>query len=66
MTKTHSSWVAREAAKHVTSASIRQRINHEQKQILILDGIAVGGRVAQARHAHAQLIQVLTQRLVGA
>ena len=32
----------------------------------ILDGIAVGGRVAQARHAHAQLIQVLTQRLVGA
>ena len=49
MTRTHSSWVAREAAKHVTSASIRQRINHEQKQILILDGIGVGARVTHAR-----------------
>jgi hypothetical protein len=58
-----SGWVQKEAAKHTTPASIRQRIAYEEKQIRILMNISLTGHVAQALEAHHELIRVLTERL---
>jgi len=58
-----SGWVQKEAAKHTTPASIRQRITYEEKQIRILMGISLSKRMAKALEAHHELIRVLTERL---
>ena len=56
-------WVQIEAAKHTTPESIRQRIAHEEKQINALAAAGPGQEIEQAREAHFELIQVLTERL---
>lgn len=61
-----SKWVQREAAKHTTPESIRQRIAYEQKQIRALAGAGLGQDIEKAREAHSELIQVLLERLARA
>ena len=61
-----SRWVQREAAKHTTPDSIRRRIAHEEKQIDVLAGAGLGQEAEQARNAHQELIQVLSERLARA
>ena len=63
MQKPVSKWVQREAAKHITPERIRQRIAHEEKQINALAAAGPGQEIEQAREAHFELIQVLTERL---
>lgn len=58
-----SKWVQREAAKHTTPESIRQRIAYEQKQIRALAGAGLGQDIEKAREAHQELIQILSERL---
>ncbi|ANY80615.1 hypothetical protein BB934_22255 [Microvirga ossetica] len=61
-----SRWVQKEAAKHTTPESIRQRIAYEEKQINALAGTSLGREMEQARAAHFELIQVLSERLARA
>ena len=61
-----SRWVQKEAAKHTTPESIRQRIAYEEKQIRALAGVGSGAPVEEARKNHFELIQVLSERLAGA
>ncbi|MPR13080.1 hypothetical protein [Microvirga tunisiensis] len=59
-----SRWVQKEAAKHTTPESMRQRIVFEQKQIQALMGTGLwGGPTENALKAHHELIRVLTERL---
>jgi hypothetical protein len=58
-----SGWVQKEAAKHTTPASNRQRIAYEEKQIRILMGTGLTEHMAKALKAHHELIRVLTERL---
>jgi hypothetical protein len=61
-----SRWVQKEAAKHTTPESIRQRIAYEEKQIRALAGVGSGDPVEKARRDHFELIQVLSERLARA
>jgi hypothetical protein len=61
-----SKWVQREAAKHTTPESIRQRIALEEKQIRALAGVGSGHPAEKARREHFALIQVLSERLARA
>jgi hypothetical protein len=61
-----SKWVQREAAKHTTSESIRQRIAYEEKQIRALANVSSGQSMEKARKDHFELIQVLSERLARA
>jgi NAD(P)H-hydrate repair Nnr-like enzyme with NAD(P)H-hydrate epimerase domain len=59
-----SQWVRKEAAKHTTPASIRQRIADEQNQIRILVDAGLGsGPTTKALEAHHELIRLITERL---
>jgi hypothetical protein len=59
-------WARRQAAKHTTPESIRQRIAYEQEQIRILTRAGLGDEpVAAALEAHYQLIRILTERLAN-
>jgi hypothetical protein len=58
-----SKWAQREAAKHTTPASIRQRIAFEEEQIRVLMGTSFNGHRAKALESHHELIRVLTDRL---
>jgi hypothetical protein len=58
-----SRWAQKEAAKHTTPDSIRQRIAHEEKQIRVIESTSLTGHMAQALEAHRELLQVLTKRL---
>jgi hypothetical protein len=59
-----SRWAQKEAAKHTTPESIRQRIAFEQKQIRALTGAGLmGGSMGETLEAHHELIRVLTERL---
>ena len=58
-----SKWVQREAAKHTTPESIRQRIAHAEKRIDALASAGLGPEMVKAREAHVDLIQVLSERL---
>jgi hypothetical protein len=56
--------VRKQAAKHTTPASIRQRIADEEKQIRILTNLGVlSGPLEHALQTHYELIEVLTKRL---
>jgi hypothetical protein len=61
-----SRWVQKEAAKHTTPESIRQRIAYEEKQIRALASVGSGDPVEKARRDHFELIQVLSERLARA
>jgi hypothetical protein len=61
-----SRWVQKEAAKHTTPESIRQRIAYEEKQTRALANIGSGRPVEEARKNHFELIQVLSERLARA
>ena len=59
-----SRWARKEAAKHTTPESMRQRIAFEQKQIQALNGTGLsGGFAGEALKGHYELIRVLTERL---
>ena len=56
-------WVQKEAAKHVTAASIRRRIAQSEEQIRTLEGFGVNADGSKAVDAHRELIRVLMKRL---
>jgi hypothetical protein len=57
------SWVAQEAAKHTTPASIRQRIATEQKQAEDPIMKKISADFPNSTKAHLDLIAVLEARL---
>jgi hypothetical protein len=61
-----SKWVQKEAAKHTTPESIRQRIALEEKQITALAGVGSDHLTEKARREHFALIKVLSERLARA
>src|SRR3954453_10396546 len=60
-----SNWVKKEAAKHTTPASMRQRIAREFEQIRVLTGAGFNGDMGKAVEAHHELIRILTERLAA-
>ncbi|MBM6584030.1 hypothetical protein ILT44_27910 [Microvirga sp. BT689] len=59
-----SKWVRKQAAKHTTPESIRQRIADENKKIRLLsDSGVTSDSMAEALENHHELIRVLTKRL---
>ena len=59
-------WVAREAAKHLTPARLRQRIARAREHLQALNGAGFSPETAKARENHGGLIEVLSERLVPA
>ena len=58
-----SRWVQAEAAKFITPDSLRRRTADAKKQIRALASTGSGRDMEQARKAHQELIQMLSERL---
>ena len=61
-----SRWVEKEAAKHTTYDSMRRRIAEAEKHLRALASLGLSREMEQAREAHGELIQVLSERLARA